>query len=84
MTRQHTLTNLDCCLGSPKLAVDSFVARWACCLLQDPSLASDSEDDLESEPALGSFKTPQEAQLDEEELRAKFAAAAAAAAAGQA
>lgn len=43
-----------------------------------------SEDDLEAETALGSFKTPEEAQLEEEELKARFAAEAAAAAAGQA
>lgn len=52
--------------------------------MQDPDLANVTEDDLESESALGSFKTTQEAQLEEEELKAKFAAEAAAAAADQA
>ena len=48
--------------------------------LQDPEVVSYSEEDLESEPALGAFKTTEEAQLQEEDLKAKFAAAAAAAA----
>ncbi len=63
---------------SPGMSLDTNFERLSA--LQEPEILAYSEEDLKLEPSSGVFKTPEEAQLQEEELKAEFAAAAAAAA----